>query len=82
MQGGMTTLPPPKQRDIHEPRVQAVITEAERDKGEGENFGESTTGKPSDPTPNRTDSEGQSETGQDTIHADGTSDNPIQPKPD
>ena len=66
-----------------EPRVQAAgIGKTENQEERGGNYGESTTGEPSDPTPNRTDTAGQGETGQDTIHADGTTDNPIRSKPD
>ena len=82
MQADTGTFPPTGKGREEGQSQQAVTTKAKIDKGEGEIFGEIKTGKPSDQTPNRTDSAGQGETGQDQIHTDGTSDNPIQPKPD
>ncbi len=82
MYSGEPTSRLTEQKSTAEPRVQAGIIEDKRDKEEGENFGKSTTWKPSDQTKDRTDSAGQGDTGQNTIHADGPIDNPIQPKPD
>lgn len=82
MQADTGTFPLTEQKSTAEPRVQAGITEDKRDKEEGESFGESTTGEPSDQTTDRTDSAGQGKTGQNTVYADEPIDNPIQPKPD
>lgn len=83
MQADTTTFPLTEQKDTAELRAQAAgIVKSENQEERSGNYGESTTGKPSDQATDRTDSAGQGETGQDTIHADGTTDNPIQPKPD
>ena len=81
---GETTSPLTEQNSTDAQSLPGEITTGEKsqDRERGGIDGKSTTGKPSDQTEHGESTTGPGETGQDTVHADGQTDNQIQPKPD